>query len=698
MVLAVASCSPPSSPATAPVVNPVAAPTTSGPAPVARREPQLGPFVPVVTTSPSGSPGDASLTVVRYGRGTLRLVSGARRPEQALDCGLRGGSAKDCAMFVVSAGEQTDEGWRIHPEPPDARISTPRQGRLDWDDFSPGRDALFAHSRFSVRGIERIDARGEVTTWLAPEQWKGAVSAPSVLEAGERRFVLWNDGDGRTLLAAAQEAGGQATLGPAAVMPMGLVPRYMPRAGEIQFASCPDGATRPRPVLVGMPAGVSLPGGSADEWALVWIELVASTRRCTTSGPWLHRDDSLPLSDRSSIKRIHLTVLRGTSVVSDAVLRSERALDPTRLLPVRAMAGGVEVMGVEYSRQGRAVRGRPVAAESLASAEPTELSGRSERPELVAFDAASGEGLLVVNTPRGERARTFNARGDFVGAPMELAEIESTQLEELTGQGHEEWLTALRQGSSWILSDNRGAELLVLPGGSKINVPEELRWPWLRRVGGWLRLVSPENNELRLASVDAAAGRVEMLPPRPFASLPGQIIGLEVLDPSAEEPTWLMLVREPSRAQTLWQLRPGAATWQPALLPSADRGPEMHLFDTWSGPVVETTLGDVRWLRWLRSEDEQRAQIEGALTIDASARLPWVRFGPLVTFGERGQWAVIPPQPGAPIVGPFDALVAEGCTRSVATSPTTVVLGCAEPIEAMKPGIHAGLRTFTLPR
>ncbi len=691
------------------------APVASGSVAAAKMD--VGALTPALTTSPPVGYEAVTSWVVRYGRGVLRMSVDFGSYGGVGTCRLRGGSSEACAMFTVSTTGRApaEDDWQGRPEPPDTRTSAPQRPPVSWHALSPGRDVLYGFAAPGEHGIDRIDERGTVTEWIAREALPESTHSAHVFEVGARRFVLVSEDDkGRLAEVREGKPGDRATLGPWSDVPITMVPPYRQSAQGIRQVSGEDEAPSPGArrsmVMIGAPVAVGLP--AAGEWALVWIEGVAPPYKWPAGRAWKsprkgrHEcgggPTSRPLTDVSIDKMVHLTRMRDTKVVSDVILRSDSRLDPWHPLQVRAVAQGVEVDGVTHALAGKAEgKGKAAPAERTLG-RSTLPPGRDEEPQMLSFDAGSGQGVLVVLSGEQQWLRTFDARGAFVGEPVKVPSTrrapgaDAKDAEAPVETLH--WTTAARQGDRWALANESGRHVLVMPGAHLIELPGTMVGAHFVKVGDRPHLVNVVDVALYEADVDLATLKVSEPVRRPFDPLPRQIRTVVPLDDRGP-PTWLAFGQsaDGGRSWKLWKLRPGATAWETMAEQTdpPDQHLPIHLLPSWSGPVLSfTDATPSTRLRWLRTGEERGAGLGDNVILDSTVS----EASPLVTFGSEGQWGLVPSTPGPLVTGEADQEVSTRCVQAVTTGPTTAVLACSDPIEPMRPGVHAGLRLVTVGR
>lgn len=421
-LVAVAGCGAPTAPATPVVAGDGGQKTASAEAPPGG--PALGPPVRILddqsnqttcarTESRSVSVGPQSLTsttitgVTRCGdTGNSELLPGVR----AVECPLRTRS-KLCAYLTSASVDGKRAPVMMHPE-------------RRWEGTLAGPGAVYL---VSEKHLERFDASGDRVPFVTQEGLSFERSTTRLLDLGSRlvtvSYAPFSTIAGKGLRVTLNEFLPLAQGTPGASVMTEIYPAH-----SVAEARRWSGAGQA--ILAGDVFPVALQDDTtAGAWAMVWLEAIPPGRRITSSLGSRNGcgHPSRSLSDPSVDKKLHITRFQGVSQTSDKVVLRTRKFS---IGSVEATPAGVEINGTTYDRQGKktgAVRPTP-AAPAVASVEQGELFWKTEQGQIpwsadeeplgAEFDAASGQGVVLVRASERLFFRRFDAQGRLLGEAM----------------------------------------------------------------------------------------------------------------------------------------------------------------------------------------------------------------------------------------------------------------------------------------
>lgn len=630
---------------------------------------ELAPILPPAA-APHAHPVHVRRAVLRVGAGGFAheqivlppsprsfRANGAPEPDTGPTCPLEGSG--ECALFAFSRDGVT---W-----------SSPRRAPGAWVSFSAG--ATVAYASYVTPGtiaIDTIDADGRVASWL---RQAGDFRA-KVHEAPHGPVVVGDDG--ALFVADVVESDGARRIG--AHVPLSIASVEIPLAKAAR-AVVQDG----KRAAWGAAQPVSLldaAGRATARWGLVWTHVtppaLGSPRRSPLQ-PYERRavnecaSRSRPLSDPTVVKRLVLTVLDQTKVVRDVVLDHPT---PTELSgaahAVDATPNGVVVDGVAYELAGARRKGATSIPPPLVA--PPLVPGMVDDESVtgMAFDAASGDGLVLV--ARGEEAsfgRHFDATGRFVGEPFPL-------YDGIGARADGPRAVLARVGGVWVAYDPSEGRVAWLTGplaGQVVPLAIAGRPIGFVRSSAHVAQLALEVDGMRVVAVavDVRDGTVGA--PREVATATGVAVFARANDGAP------VLLQAPSMRAV--GLHDGVIT-EPH--PDAADGKNPLTYDVGTDVVLRTFApGGATVLTWIGAGASLWLYEPGyGAPPKTGALLPPVLPSGWVFTPDRVVLAATPEQVAA-------------CGASVLVSPRVAVLGCTDSAVRTLAGRRAGLRVLRLP-
>jgi hypothetical protein len=654
---------------------------------------------------------------VTFGRGLVAYVDLREQRVHGAEpsCPVQGFSREDCQFL------------RVAPFAQPVGLTTWRQGRSAgagawsalvpvkhrWGSLSPGQDVVYGVRREGSLSIDVINEKGEAKPYLDSTSLP-VLRSVDVLELKDTLQVIAVDENGQL-----------------AVVPVSR--GASPQAGtlhdlKIGLSDPDDGANQARyRISQGMKVmygrWVSSPlldkqGGVEANWLLTWIEAIPPPKYTPAGVPFKKAGKggkakhgcgrgSRPLFDASVEKKTHLMRLSPEGkVLTDKIIPTppgefQGNAEVASALAVQLFPGGFELAGQRYTNELGAFSGEPPASPALpGGALPRPAFESTLSPSIVAaaYDAPSGEGIVIGQQDETFIGQLFNAIGQGVGEPFKIP-----------GKfqfSHRSLPTLARVGSLWVALEGDGYAVRVLNGGGeKSGQRIELN----SHSGFALGLVPADESNVQLVMSSWSSMRELTvynidIPNRTLTTATqassrvllssGVPAHVTQLSPGAVT----ILGARPNETPVIGQLD-ASGRWQESSLKLGEQvgtPKRAHVHPVWGDAVVvvEGDKGSMGF--WAKAGGSAMLGGLGAVGGEPGKKTPPDNdqdheFGPFV----HGGAFLLPATPGdvAATSADFTRTLAN-CPYALPTGPKRTVLVCAEPIDGTSLGTRVGLRVY----